>query len=111
MTSDRRDPVALWPRIESALRRRPNVSAAAIDRVMSRVRVARLELAPAPRRQHGLRRLTHWLTEQRFIAVSPLQLLAASMVLTAGLYALAGSRSDAASSGVPQSPGVQTQAL
>src|SRR6185503_122972 len=111
MSSDPRDPVALWPRIESALRQRPDVSAAAIDRVMSRVRVARLEPGTAPTRLHGVRRLTHWLTEQRIIAVSPLQLLAASMVLTAGLYALAGFRSDAASSGVPQSPGVQTQAL
>jgi predicted carbohydrate-binding protein with CBM48 len=111
MSSDSRDPAVLWPRIESALRRRPDVSAAAIDRVMSRVRVARLEPAKAPTRQHGVRRATHWFTEQRFIAVSPLQLLAASLVLAAGLYALAGFRSDAASSGVPQSPGVQTQAF
>ena len=111
MSSDPHDPAVLWPRIESALRRRPDVSAAAIDRVMSRVRAARLELATAPRHQRRVRRITHWLTEQRVIAISPLQLLAASMVLAAGLYALAGFRSDAASSGVPQSPGVQTQAL
>lgn len=110
MSSDR-DPAVRWPGIESALRRRPAVSAASIDRVMARVRLVRLEPAAPTRQEHRARRIAHWLTEQRSIAVSPLQLLAASMVLAAGLYALVGFRPDAVSSAASQSPGVQTQAL
>ena len=110
MSSDPSD-LALWPRIESALWRRPAVTATSTDRVMARVRVVRLEPAAAPGNEPRVRHIARWLTEQRPIAVSPLQLLAASMVLSAGLYALAGFRPDAVSSVASQSPGVQTQAL
>jgi hypothetical protein len=103
--------LAHWPRIESALWRRPRVSAASIERVMARVRAVPLEPAASPRAEHRLQRAARWLTEERPIAVSPLQLLATSMVLAAGLYALQGFRPDAVSSDASQSPGVQTQAL
>jgi hypothetical protein len=79
----------LWSRIESALRKRPPVAAASVDRVMARVRMQRLEPAPAARRSTRLRR---WLMERRTITVSPVHLLAASVIIGIGLFALRGLR-------------------
>ena len=80
---------ALWSRIESALRKRPAVTAASVDRVMARVRTQTLEPMAAARRSTRVRR---WLTEGRTFTVSPVHLLAASVIIAIGLFALRGLR-------------------
>jgi hypothetical protein len=89
MSPESGETAALWSRIESALRKRPPVAAASVDRVMARVRLQTLEPAPPVRR---LARVQHWFTRGHTITVSPFHLMAASVIVAIGLFALRGLR-------------------
>jgi len=73
----------LWTRVEHSLRHGPTVPTDAVDRVMARVRSTPMEVADRGAGRDVLR----WLTQRRAVSVSPLQLLAAGLVLVMGLGA------------------------
>lgn len=78
----------LWTRVEQSLRHGPTVPTDAVDRVMARVRSTPMEAAD---RGAG-RDVVRWLMQRRDVSVSPLQLLAAGLVLVAALGAFVGWR-------------------
>ena len=67
----------IWRRVESTLRQPASVPSGAVDRVMRRVYTTRMEPANHTRARGAA---LGWLT-RRHVTVSPLQLLAASLVL------------------------------
>lgn len=104
MSPESMDESATWARVERALRRPPRVGATSVDDVMTRVRGQRIE--PAPRGTAAT--LRRWLTRRHMVAVSPLQLIAASIVIVAaiGVARLSPSRAPAPAPNASPAPAV-----
>lgn len=85
MSNESREDSRTWQRIETALRLTPPVAPDAIDRVMARVHRTEMEPgvpdAPTPR-------VTHWFLRPHTFRASPIQLLAASLLVTLSAYAM-----------------------
>ena len=81
MSPESMDESAIWSRVERALRRHPRPRPTSIDDVMTRVRGQRIE--PAPR--GTVVTMRRWLTQRHMVAVSPLQLIAACIVIGAAI--------------------------
>ena len=76
-----------WRRVEAELRRAPRVEPAAVDRVMDVVRAARVEPARPVLPTPSVPRTLRWLTT-RHIALAPVHVLAASLLVAAGIYVM-----------------------
>ena len=97
MSPESMDESAVWSRVERALRRRPAVRPTSIEDVMARVRRQRIEPAPSA----SVVKMRQWLTRRRMVAVSPLQLIAASIVIAAAIGVARWSPGNPATARVP----------
>ena len=97
MSPESMDESAVWSRVERALRHRPAVRPTSIDDVMARVRRQRIE----PASRGPVVNMRQWLTRRHMVAVSPLQLIAASIVIAAAFGIARWSLGDRAAARAP----------
>ena len=97
MKSSDNDEQMIWTRVETALQRPARPSPALVDAIMAEVNTTVME---APPERHATSSMARWLTRRRTFTVSPLQLMAATLVLAVALGLLGSKFRDRSSTPV-----------